>query len=98
MARLMARDAARPRLRVLAATMNHDHHQHSPMAGRAKIGWIVFAVIAAFYLLSEHRVHLLGALPFLLLLACPLMHLFMHGGHGGDGHGNDSPPDKGADK
>ena len=78
--------------------MNHDRDEHSPMAGRAKIGWIVFAVIAAFYLLSEHRAHLLGALPFLLLLACPLMHLFMHGGHGGHGHGDDRPPDKGADK
>ena len=58
------------------------------MAGRAKIAWIVFAVVAAFYLLSEHRAHLLGALPFLLLLACPLMHLFIHGGHG---HGGDGP-------
>lgn len=29
------------------------------MAVRAKIAWIVFAVIAAFYLLSEHRAHLL---------------------------------------
>jgi hypothetical protein len=44
--------------------MNHDRHEHAPMAGRAKIGWIVFAVIAAFYLLSEHRAHFLGALPF----------------------------------
>jgi hypothetical protein len=24
----------------------------------------------------------LSALPYLLLMACPLMHLFMHGGHG----------------
>lgn len=69
------------------------------MAGRSKIAWIVFAAIAAFYLWTEHRAHLLGALPFLLLLACPLMHLFMHGGHGGHGHGHgDGPPDKGADK
>ena len=98
MPRLAARDAARLRHRELATTMNHDRHEHSPMAGREKIGWIVFAVIAAFYLLSEHRAHLLGALPFLLLLACPLMHLFMHGGHGGHGHGNDKPPDKGEEK
>jgi hypothetical protein len=28
----------------------------------------------------------LGALPLLLLLACPLMHLFHHGGHGGHDH------------
>jgi len=69
------------------------------MAGRSKIAWIVFAAIAAFYLLSEHRAHLLGALPFLLLLVCPVMHLFMHGGHGGHGHGDgDGPADKGAAK
>lgn len=43
-----------------------------------------FAAIAAFFQLSEHRAHVYGVLPFLLLLACPLMHLFHgHGGHGG---------------
>jgi hypothetical protein len=26
----------------------------------------------------------LGALPFLLVAACPVMHLFMHHGHHGD--------------
>lgn len=44
---------------------------------------VAFLAIAAFFLFAEHRAHLLGALPFLLLLACPLMHLFMHRGHGG---------------
>lgn len=50
--------------------------------------WILvaFLAIAAFYLFTEHRAHLFGALPFLLLLACPLMHLFMHHGH--DAHGD----------
>ena len=49
---------------------------------------IGFLLIAAFFLLSEHRAHALGVLPFLLLLACPLLHMFMHGGHGGHGgHG-----------
>ncbi len=72
--------------------MSEHRHEHSPMAGRAKIAWIVFAAIAAFYLWTENRAHLLGILPFLFLLACPLMHLFMHGGHG-HGHGNE-PPDK----
>jgi hypothetical protein len=33
---------------------------------------------------TEHTAHVLGALPFLLFLSCPLMHLFMHHGHGGD--------------
>ncbi|WP_149536836.1 DUF2933 domain-containing protein [Siccirubricoccus phaeus] len=41
-----------------------------------------FLAVGAFYLLTEHTAHLLGALPYLLLLACPLMHLFMHHGHG----------------
>ena len=38
--------------------------------------------VAAYFLLTEHLAHVVGFLPFLLLLACPLMHIFMHGGHG----------------
>lgn len=38
-------------------------------------------VIVALYLVYEHRTSPLAMLPYLLLLACPLMHLFMHGGH-----------------
>lgn len=41
-----------------------------------------FLVIIGFYLVTEHTAHLFGALPYVLLLACLLMHLFMHGGHG----------------
>lgn len=48
---------------------------------RANVAWMVFAILAAFYLWTEHQAHLLGILPYLLLLACPLMHLFMHHGH-----------------
>lgn len=47
--------------------------------------WItfgVFAAVAAFYLLTEHRAHLFGWLPYLLFLACPVMHVFMHRSHG----------------
>lgn len=41
------------------------------------------ALIAAFFLLREHWGHVAGFWPYLLLLACPLMHLFHgHGGHG----------------
>lgn len=46
-----------------------------------------FAAIAAFFLITEHGAHLLGWLPFLIILACPLMHVFGHGGHGGHDHG-----------
>lgn len=43
-------------------------------AGRYAL--IGFLLIAGFFLVTEHRAHLYGALPFLLLLACPLLHLF----------------------
>ena len=46
------------------------------------IGACVMLAIAAFFLWSEHRAHLLGALPYVLLALCPLMHFFMHRGHG----------------
>mgnify|MGYP001562230049 CR=1 FL=1 len=41
-----------------------------------------FLAILGFFLLTEHRAHLFGALPYVLLLACPLLHLFLHGRHG----------------
>jgi len=45
--------------------------------------WVLlgFGAIIGFFLLTEHRAHAWGALPFLLLLACPLLHLFHHGKH-----------------
>lgn len=72
---------------------HHDHDQpasgHQSSGGaRGKIALAVFLGIAAFFLLTEHRAHVLGYLPFLLLLACPLLHMFMHGGHGGHAHGS----------
>lgn len=40
------------------------------------------AIVAAFYLLREDWGHALGILPYGLLLACPLLHVF----HGHSGH------------
>lgn len=51
------------------------------LQGRAKPVLLAFLAIAGFFLLSEHRAHVFGFLPYLFLLACPLMHVFMHGGH-----------------
>jgi hypothetical protein len=51
------------------------------------IAMIGFALVGAFYVLREHWGHAFGALPYLLLLACPIMHLFMHHGHGHSGGG-----------
>lgn len=56
---------------------------------RAAIAAAVFVAAAAYLLWSEHRAHALGIAPYLLLLACPLMHVFMHSGHGGHGHRHD---------
>lgn len=72
---------------------NHDHadRQSRPegnfLTSRAGIALLVLLAIAGFLLFTEHRAHVLGAGLFLLLLACPLLHVFMHGGHGG--HGGD---------
>lgn len=57
---------------------------------RYSIGWLLIGAIAAYFLLTEHLAHVVGALPFLLLAACPLMHLFMHHGHGGHGSHHES--------
>lgn len=66
----------------------------APRGHAAALGkWVFlgFAAVAAFFLFAEHRAHLFGILPYLLLAACPLMHLFHHHGHGGhgghEGHG-----------
>ena len=60
---------------------------------RSGIALLGFLGVAALYLLSEHTAHVFGALPYLLLLACPLMHLFMHHGHGGHKHGSPNADD-----
>lgn len=61
----------------------------TPPPVRGKLAFIGFAAVAAFFLWTEHRAHLLGLLPYLLFLACPLMHLFHHRGHGGERHHQD---------
>ena len=74
-------------------------HEHGAMAPeherppwwrtRGGVVLLGFLAIGAYFLITEHRAHLALAtpyLPWLLLLACPLMHVFMHGGHGGHSH------------
>lgn len=48
------------------------------MQGMAALG-LIGAV--TYFLLMEHREHVFAFLPYLILLACPLMHVFMHRGH-----------------
>lgn len=68
----------------------------SPSRGRYRIALIGFLAIAGFFLLTEHTAHVLAALPYVLVLLCPLMHLFHHHGHEHEHHGreerNGGPP------
>lgn len=48
--------------------------------------WVYAALslgaVAAFFVLREHWGHALGVLPYIVLLLCPVLHLFHgHGGH-----------------
>src|SRR6266498_2683865 len=65
-----------------------EHHMHNqdqtPARGLAALlrtpqGAALAAVLTAalIYLLVDHTTHVLRALPYLLVLLCPLMHLFM---------------------
>jgi hypothetical protein len=58
---------------------------------RTPLGWAITLALAALgaYLFATHSGHVLSALPYLLLLLCPLMHMFGHGGHGHGHHQRD---------
>lgn len=63
------------------------------LKARAGIVLLGFLAIAGALLFTEHRAHVLGLLVWLPILACPLMHIFMHGGHHhGQQRGNDAGP------
>lgn len=67
------------------ATESTPQHEHVRLP--MWLGLCFFLAIAAFFLWEEHRAHILGVLPYVLLLLCPILHLFMHRGHGGQaGH------------
>ena len=56
----------------------------------SKLLFGVFLVIGAYFMWTEHRAHVIEWLPWVLVLACVGMHLFMHGGHrhrNGQNHG-----------
>ena len=79
--------------------MTHDHSHREPQASppgsfwtsRAFLVFLGFAAIALVLLWEEHKAHILGVVPYLFLLACPLLHFFMHGSHGGHGGHNHGP-------
>ena len=72
--------------------MHQDTHSDKPAVSPLRY-WLVlllFAAAAIFLLWEEHEAHIRGFLPYAILLACPLMHLFMHHGHGSHRHHHDN--------
>lgn len=69
-------------------------HHHSPqpdehkpwLFSRTGIVTVGALLILGFLIYRGHTAHLLGLLPYAFLLACPVMHLFMHHGHGSHRH------------
>jgi len=57
---------------------------------RSRIGLLMLGLLAigGIFLIVEHLPHVAYGLPYVLLLLCPLIHLFMHRGHG-VGHRDD---------
>lgn len=58
--------------------------------GASPAGIIGLAILAVggYSLWTNHQEHVVDALIYLPIVACLLMHFFMHGGHG---HGGDKP-------
>ena len=78
--------------------LTHQHHdEHLDerksdfldwVLSRTGVATVVVVSVLAFLIYEGHSAHLLGALPYLLILSCPLIHFFMHGGHHRHTQGN----------
>lgn len=60
---------------------NPEHCAHGKSHGLWHKLSIAALVVLGALLIADHWNHVVSALPYLLLLSCPLMHLFMHGHH-----------------
>jgi hypothetical protein len=73
-----------------------DQQHARPSFWKTPVGIVatLVAVSASVYLWLVHRDHVLALLPLAFLAACPLMHMFMHRGHGHGVHSHVEGPDK----
>ena len=68
----------------LQGTPRGAQQEGSALGRPFKLALVMVALVGGFYLLREHWSHVASNWIYLLLLACPVMHLFHgHGGHGG---------------
>ena len=65
---------------------------------RSNLALVAFLGIGGYFLWTEHQAHVIAALPWVLILGCLVMHLFMHGVHGGHGHGGSGHGDDNGDQ
>ena len=79
----------------------HDRDEHSEHNGNGKswlfsrtgLATICALAILGFLVYEGHGAHILGFAPYLLILACPLMHIFMHHDHHHHDHMDDDLKD-----
>ena len=65
------------------------------LRSRMGLTFLVFLAIAAFFLITEHKAHLFGILPYALLLLSLLLFLFIRRGQGSNnGHDGSHSEDK----
>jgi hypothetical protein len=75
-----------------------DAPSNTPSRWRSPLGvfMLIAGAVGVYYLLTEHLAHVSQAVPYLILLACPLMHLFHgHGRHEHQGHERSSRTEDG---
>jgi hypothetical protein len=73
----------------MTAGRDHEHRNglRDWLLSRTGIATVIAVAVLGFLVYTDHTAHLLGVIPYLLVLACPLMHIFMHSGHHhGSGH------------
>jgi hypothetical protein len=63
--------------------MDNEPHGTAPSFWKSPVGVVctILAIAASISLYVEHGAHVYAFVPYLVLAACPLMHMFMHQGH-----------------
>jgi hypothetical protein len=68
-----------------------------PPFWKSPLGWACLALVAvaAAFAAAGHAAYVLSVLAWLAILACPLMHIFLHRHHRRHGHDRSAPAPRG---